>query len=140
MKLFIKGKPQIVTVDDFVPTYSGTRMMFAERGFTNQNLWASIMEKAFAKINSNYENLQLGMQAESFRVLTGAPTRLTNLGDSISIDDMWNVIEDSLNKGYHVGCDTGSAPSLGLTASHAHSVLGTYYLKDKNGNVKHRLL
>jgi hypothetical protein len=41
---------------------------------------------------------------------------------------------------YLVGVDTSSSPPFSLGESHAYSVLGTYPLKDSNGNVVYRLL
>jgi len=54
VKLFIKGKPEIVTLDDFLPFISSTTL-FASRRSSDGDFWMSFLEKAFAKVNGNYE-------------------------------------------------------------------------------------
>lgn len=46
--------------------------------------WVPLVEKAFAKVNVNYEMISSGTQAEAARFLTGSPARefiLNNMQD-----------------------------------------------------------
>jgi hypothetical protein len=56
VKLFIKGKPEIITFDDFLPFSSSTatNTFFARRS-SDGDYWMAFMEKVFAKVNGNYE-------------------------------------------------------------------------------------
>jgi hypothetical protein len=63
----------VITIDDYLPFYNGN-LLLAQYYSGDQNFWAPILEKAFAKIMCNYENLNDGWQSESLRVLNGAPT------------------------------------------------------------------
>lgn len=73
MNLFVKGKPEVVTLDDNLPFVSGNPI-FAKRSGDN-DFWTAFVEKAFAKMMGNYENIGGGWQAETWRILNGAPTR-----------------------------------------------------------------
>jgi hypothetical protein len=54
INLFIRGRPMVVTLDDYLPFYNG-KLIFGAKSSANGNLWASLLEKAFAKITGNYE-------------------------------------------------------------------------------------
>lgn len=138
MKLFIKGKPEVITIDDYLPFY-GNMVFFARRA-TDGDFWVSYLEKAFAKVNGNYEAIGGGWQSEAWRIMTGAPSKfyMSNTIDSVSA---FNVIADALYRGYLVGADTPGGTTLyGLAGGHAHSVVGAYSLKDAYGNVQRILL
>jgi Calpain family cysteine protease len=99
------------------------------------------IEKAFAKLVGNYENLGGGWQAESWRILNGAPTRFYTMS-SINNDpnQAWSVISNALYNGFLVGVDTSSSPPYGLVGGHAYSIIGYYQLKDVYGNFVQNLL
>lgn len=58
MKLYIRGLPTVVVVDDYIPMY-GSSLVF-DRMPADGSLWSVILEKAFAKVNGNYENINYG--------------------------------------------------------------------------------
>lgn len=101
----------------------------------------SFLEKGFAKLLGNYESLGGGWQAETWRILNGAPTKFITMA-SINSDpnSAWNTITSALSAGYMVGADTASSPPFGMVGGHAYSVIGAYSLKDIFGTVKARLL
>ena len=99
------------------------------------------MEKAFAKLNGNYEYINYGWQSESQHILTGAPTTMVTLSSiNKDVSIAWNDITTALMKNFLVGCDTSSTSLFGLPTSHAYSIMGAYTLKDSSGKVVHRLL
>jgi len=53
VKFFVKGKPEIITIDDYLPFYYGNPF-FSKRA-DDGDFWVSFLEKAFAKLNGNYE-------------------------------------------------------------------------------------
>ena len=56
---------------------------------------------------------------------------------SLNTNSQWNLITDSLNRGYLVGVDSpGGSSTFGIASGHAHSIVGAYSLKDAYGNVK----
>jgi hypothetical protein len=58
VQLWIKGLPTVITVDDYVPFYNGG--LVSDRQAPNGAFWGVILEKVFAKINGNYENINYG--------------------------------------------------------------------------------
>jgi hypothetical protein len=73
MRLYIKGKPTVITIDDYLPFMSGIGAFSKRSG--DGDFWVSLLEKAFAKVNGNYEYIGLGWQSESLRILNGAPSK-----------------------------------------------------------------
>jgi hypothetical protein len=55
MRLFVKGKPSVVTIDDQLPFYY-SNLAFAKRS-SDGDFWAALLEKGFAKLHGNYESI-----------------------------------------------------------------------------------
>jgi hypothetical protein len=55
------------------PVY-GVQPAFA-KPTTDGGWWLPLLEKAYAKVNVNYEMISSGSQAEAARFFTGAPAR-----------------------------------------------------------------
>lgn len=51
-----------ITVDDYLPFYNGNLIFEAQSSSASgmMNIWAAILEKTFAKIMGNYENINYG--------------------------------------------------------------------------------
>jgi hypothetical protein len=77
MRVYVKGIPTIISVDDTVPfsrSSSGVySTMFAKTG-VDGSIWGMLMEKVWAKLNGNYETIIAGNSAEAFDLLGGCPT------------------------------------------------------------------
>jgi hypothetical protein len=70
---FVKRKPEVLTIDHNLPFKNGNPV-FAKCSGEN-DFWTAFVERAFAKMTGNYEKIGGGWQAETWRVLNGAPTR-----------------------------------------------------------------
>ncbi|CDW77757.1 calpain family cysteine protease containing protein [Stylonychia lemnae] len=138
LKFFVKGKPEIITIDDLLPFYNGSPF-FTKRA-DDGDFWMPFIEKAFAKLNGNYEAIGGGWQSESFRILNGAPSKFF-MNANVDRYSAWSIISDALSKGNLVGVDTSSNYNsyYGLATGHAHTVIGQYLLKDIFGNVQYKL-
>jgi hypothetical protein len=76
VRFFIRGKPWVVTIDDRLFWYrSGANkyLKFNQPDATNTIMWASILEKAWAKVKGNYESSEGGFVQSGLRAITGAP-------------------------------------------------------------------
>jgi hypothetical protein len=136
IQLYIRGRPWIVTIDDYLPLYNGA-LIFEKQG-TNKNFWAALLEKTFAKITGNYEAINYGWQMEAQRFITGAPTYYTYTSAEDGPTSFANI-KAALAQNFVVGCDTGSYSYFGLVTSHAYAVMGAYTITDDSGN-SHNLL
>ena len=66
-------KPVKVVVDDQIPLYPGRKVPMFAKPSENGAWWMVILEKAYAKFNVNYANLDIGIAMQSFRDLSGMP-------------------------------------------------------------------
>ena len=89
------------------------------------------MEKAYAKVHSNYEMISSGAQAEAARFLTGAPARefTTN---SQTVEDTWDVIHAATQSDYIVTavCDV---EHNGLLPGYGYVIKNSVEMKNKDG-------
>ena len=70
VKLFIDGKFQTITIDDYFPVIKGTNIFFFTRP-SNFDFWTLIIEKAWAKVNKGYLNIVNLWPGDLFKALTG---------------------------------------------------------------------
>ena len=63
MKVFVRGKPQIMTIDDTIPWGSTTPLFL--RPASDSAYWALFGEKLFSKLSVNYEGTGYGWMAEA---------------------------------------------------------------------------
>lgn len=90
-------------------------------------LWASLIEKAYAKAHGSYQSISGGQIAEALLDLTGYPTFAMNLGDrGFDSEKLWRNVVKWKRLGYPMGCATDPVPDLrevGLCGSHAYSIV-----------------
>lgn len=78
LKFHVQGEEVRVTVDDRLPSSGrggGSRMprTILSRKSPTGSWWLPILEKAYAKMNVNYANLNGGWMVEAWREMTGQP-------------------------------------------------------------------
>ena len=90
-------------------------------------LWASLIEKAYAKAHGSYQSISGGQIAEALLDLTGCPTFAMNLGDpDFDSEKLWRNLVKWKRLSYPMGCATDPVPDLrevGLCGSHAYSIV-----------------
>ena len=136
MEVFIKGRPEIITIDDRLPY--GSRAPLFLRKTSDSAYWAHFAEKLFAKINVNYEHIGWGWMNEALYIFTGAPSVLLK-PTSFTEDQFWDLMKDSDENKYimSAACMTGRS---GIVGGHAYSLLGVQDLVDERGQLVERLL
>ena len=112
----------------------------------NQAWWGPLLEKAYAKLNVDYQNLVGGQMLEAFRDMAHMPGfsyYLRDYGDASSerqTDDekLWNLIMEGETNDYPmtVACDLDFG---GLVTQHAYTVLGAIELT-KDGQPYEKLV
>ena len=72
----------------------------------NGGWWMPILEKAYAKYNVFYGNIEGGNAMQSFRDLTGMPA-VQHYVDKLSNDDMFRIILEAVKKNWttSASCD-----------------------------------
>lgn len=61
--------------------------------------WLPLLEKAYAKVNVNYETISSGTHAEAARFLTGAPS-IEYKTNSETVEELWNTLNINLMNKY----------------------------------------
>ena len=140
--LFVGGKPQKVIVDDYLPVKKGTNELIFAHSKKNE-IWISLLEKAWAKVNGGYANIIGGTPMEALEFLTGF--------NSLSYD-MENKDNDDLNEykieivkqlqncdieNSIISCTTSSSidvSSVGLNNGYTYNLLAIYQITNSEGN------
>jgi len=95
LKVYVKGRPEDVTVDDLFPIYNN-QPAFA-KPTSDGGWWLPLLEKAYAKVHVNYEMTSSGSHAEAARFLTGAPAREFETSYQ-SVEELWIALSMNLKQ------------------------------------------
>lgn len=139
---YVKSRWYAINVDDRIPsrTWGNGWRPWATWPSDNGAWWMPLLEKAFAKLDQNYDRLAGGNGDEGMRLITGMP--VTQFQDSpAKMNKLLPIYEWASSKGFPMtsGCCQGNKRVDGLHTGHAYSLLGIRYLKDSAGNVVHTL-
>ena len=140
--IFINGVWELVLVDDYFPYLGSNFKQFAFASSQGNELWVSILEKAWAKINGCYAKIGCGGSPhEVFDVLTEAYSEQVSVNKS-KANEIWNKMVESQKKGFVMTAGTSGDVSnldieeVGLSPGHAYTVLGVYELEGTRGKEK----
>ena len=140
--IFINGVWELVLVDDYFPYVGQSFKQFAFASSQGNELWVSILEKAWAKINGCYAKIGCGgLPHEVFDVLTEAYSEQFSINQS-KANEIWNKMIESYDKHYVMTAGTSGDVSnldieeVGLSPGHAYTVLGVHQLDGPRGKEK----
>jgi hypothetical protein len=66
MNFYIKGEFSVVLVDDYLPFNKNKTTLIYARTALDGGFWVAFIEKAWAKVNGNYEAIISGAPSEVF--------------------------------------------------------------------------
>ena len=138
--LCLNGVWEEVILDDFVPCKASGKLAFNTS--RNEELWVVLLEKAWAKVHGGYLNIEAGLTREALRDLTGAS--VTTFFTNEDSEGLWDRLVDAENKNFVMtaGSDdlNGGSDNLivkiGISGSHAYSLLAVFTLTEQNGEFK----
>lgn len=97
------------------------------------------MEKAFAKFNVNYDNIQGGTGYESLRWLTNKPVfRFDHASEREDMEAAWNKFHELAGRNYPSTTACCNNPPDGIVSGHAYTLVGTAEVSD--GGQTYRLV
>lgn len=105
LRVFVGGVPQKMLLDNLFSVTKEEKLMFAEPQIGVKNVWALFLEKAWAKLNVNYERTCAGWQHEVMRVFTGAAAK-DYICSQYTVDELWNILKTNHDEGYILGSGT----------------------------------
>jgi hypothetical protein len=116
----------IVILDDYFPCDKKTKLPIFARP-NGAELWAMLLEKAWAKINGGYLNIIRGQSIEVLAALTPFPIDRHDIEDFKDVNALWGVLKKASDYQYIMTCGTKNQSSLideGLIPSHGFTILG----------------
>ena len=94
VNFYTLGIPHTVIVDDYIPMANyqdGTYYTIFSKVGLDDSVWTPVLEKAFAKVNGNYNHIQGGNPRVAARTLSGAPYDTFQHSDYTE-DDIWTEL------------------------------------------------
>ena len=132
--LYIDGQYQIVFLDDYFPVLKGTNILYFAKP-NSFELWAILLEKAWAKVNGGYLNIIAGWPNDVFRVFTGFPCEPLIHRDNKN-DRLWGILS-TVDNNYGIICSStkndDSVVKKGLIKNHAYTLIDTEEIEDDEG-------
>ena len=129
---YINGTKKLVLIDDYIPYIKADSKQIAVSKSACNEIWVSLIEKAWAKVNGNYIRIgNGGSPNEVFDVLTEAYSEEITVRH-LTAGSLWEKLEDGKKKGFVMTAGTYGTYSVrdaGLIAGHAYTVLGLHEIK-----------
>ncbi|XP_043690975.1 calpain-type cysteine protease DEK1-like [Telopea speciosissima] len=132
VRFCIQGEWVPVVVDDWIPCESPGKPAFATSRKGNE-LWVSILEKAYAKLHGSYEALEGGLVQDALVDLTGGAGEEIDLRSAQAQIDLasgrlWSQLLRFKQEGFLLGAGSPSGSdvhisSSGIVQGHAYSLL-----------------
>ena len=140
--IYIHGEKIAICIDDYIPIIeknNNDKIAFAGLNNNTKNIWPILLEKVWAKCNNSYEDIIKGNSSEAFQFLTPAPCdTYYNIYEN---NNLYNLIEESLNKNYIIVSDITNTEDtnldylsqMGLVTNHSYMIIDNIILKNPNG-------
>ena len=134
--MFKNGERQTIVIDDHIPCDVDGEPCFSKAN--GNELWVIILEKAWAKIHSNYERIVGGQAHLTFRDLMGAPSYEFESTDADAFDRIFEG--EKRNYAMAAGINPLDAEQakrindMGLITEHSYGLISAAVVKDKSGN------
>ena len=137
---YINGYKIRLLVDDKFPFIPNSKQDFSFCRYNKKtkNIWPMILEKAWAKINSSYEDTIQGNISDVFLFFTPSPIKLFH--HDIKYNDLFEQIKKAIDQNFIVCTDMNSnnenilLQKLGVIGNHAYRIIGYGTILDTNGN------
>ena len=139
--LNIDGKPQIVIVDDYLPVDKDTKQLIYAKSTKNE-IWISLLEKAWAKVNGGYANIIGGTPMEALEFLTGFNSLSYDTENIDNIDlneykiEIVKHLQAADKNASIISCSTTSkekVDSVGLINGYTYNMLDFYHVEKSDG-------
>lgn len=152
MRVFVRGLPQTLVVDDYIPFanwgYGYYAPLFAQQS-SDGAIWGMLTEKVWAKYNGVYDNLEGGWPLEFYDFVGGVPSIEYSNTDASTVNtnglNAYNYISTALNNSYAVGtsvayCNGAEYNSVGIVCGHAYTITNTCKIYGSSGAVTNYLI
>lgn len=127
VKISRQGTWRQVLVDDYFPCFPMDKPIFTTS--VNKDLWALILEKAYAKLNGGYQSLEEGDIRHSLVDFTGCPVFTFKMSDpeivsQINSGELWRLLNEWKRQKYLLAAGTKHfQEERDLLEDHAYGIL-----------------
>jgi hypothetical protein len=128
VQFYLHGKPKVISLDDHFPCskHRNGKLSFALAYSGENELWVSILEKAWAKVCGSYAQTIAGLPSEALATLTEAPT-ISYIHRRFGKEKIWQELLKADSEKYII-CTNSTheteAEKLGIVNSHAYTLIG----------------
>ena len=126
LSLFVNGTETPIIVDDYFPTKYG-RPAFART--KDGEIWAMLLEKAWAKMHGSYMRTEGGMCAHAVQHLMGTPA-FTIDHENKDPNKFWRDLQIFDSKGFVMMASSNSGTNAefsdGVVLGHAYSLIAVH--------------
>ncbi|XP_074649674.1 calpain-B-like isoform X2 [Tubulanus polymorphus] len=132
-----------VVVDDRLPCKRG-RLMYCNNREEPNEFWAALLEKAYAKLNGSYADLDGGLIQDALIDFTGGISEVISLFDpSARPPELFDIMQATFGMNTMMGCSINKTTKVsgeqslpqGLFAGHAYSITAVAKIRDKYGKL-----
>jgi hypothetical protein len=141
IQFFKNGVWLPVIVDTRLPINPKTKKLIYAHCESEKEFWVCFLEKAYAKLYKNYEELNGGKMPEALVDLTGGVTEKLNLKEVLGeaqqppqahaakAAELWRTIKTNFQTGYVMGCSLNDKKSKvemspeGIVINHAYGII-----------------
>ncbi|EGZ18038.1 hypothetical protein PHYSODRAFT_315088 [Phytophthora sojae] len=137
VKLWANGVPRKVVIDDLLPMSSSTGQLLSSCTTRKNELWVSLIEKAYLKLNGGYD-FPGGNSGIDLFALTGWIPERVPVNELLDAPSKEERLWEQLKSAFHYGdciitMSTGDIPkqeakAIGLVPMHVYAVLNVYEL------------
>ncbi|GMF18073.1 unnamed protein product [Phytophthora lilii] len=137
VKLWANGVPRKVVIDDLLPVSADTGQLLSSCTTRKNELWVSLIEKAYLKLNGGYD-FPGGNSGIDLFALTGWIPERVPVTELINAPSKEERLWEQLKSAFHYGdciitMSTGDIPkqeakAIGLVPMHVYAVLNVYEL------------
>lgn len=139
----VNGTWQEVVIDDYLPVDSTGRLVFGSSKPMLDGravLWVSLIEKAWAKLNGNYDRTIMGTVDLGFIHLCGVPSvGYKHLEYRSNKEVLWQHLQQAMHNQHIMTAGTSDESKdvdqllkSGLIANHCYSILEVQAVKQAN--------
>lgn len=150
VKLWANGVPRKVVIDDTLPVCTETNQPLCSCTTTKNELWVSLIEKAYLKLNGGYDFPGGNSGIDLFALTGWIPERIdvSELTDNPENEErLWDQMKSAFHYGDCIITMTAGdiprsdAKTIGLVPMHVYAILNVYETTDTiNGGQRLRLL
>ncbi|KAJ8314394.1 hypothetical protein KUTeg_008955 [Tegillarca granosa] len=122
-----------VYIDDYLPVIYGDRIYGARSATDENEMWVSLLEKAFARLHGSYAAVTGGLAADAYIALTGGVAEQIDFDKmQISAAELFRRIDIASKSGALMTCTVPDEHDneCGLVGGHAYSLTGAARVGD----------